>query len=77
MVHRDAMRLQVQAPLGVGPLTAPQVEGCAWRPFTRASSIRGVAYMHVCEACAQRPPRRADAALPAHTRTHHLELMML
>ena len=65
---------QVQAQLGVVCVApaAPHLEGAP------LAAVRGVhthtrkhhgrmSYMHMCEACAQRLPRGAKAALPADT----------
>ena len=76
-LHSDTMQidrmrlLQVQAQLYVVPPAAPHLEG-------GALAVRGVQtharkqhvttpcmHTYVCEACAQRLPRSADAALPA------------
>ena len=65
-VQIDRMRLrQVQAQLGVvphfegGPLAVRGVH-----THTRKQHVT-TPCMHMCEACAQPPPRSADAALPA------------
>jgi hypothetical protein len=71
-LHSDTMRLlQVQVQLYVVPPAAPHLEGGALdvrgvQTHTRKQHVTmSCMHTYVCEACALRLPRSADAALPA------------